>query len=299
MVAGMTKHETRLDYGRRIARVTDYIAANLDAELNVERLAAVATFSPFHFHRIYREATGETLADTVRRMRLHRAAVELTRENTPLERIAKRAGYGTLAAFSRAFSADYGVPPGAYRLRGTLLPPNPKRSESGPVPYRVEIKSFAGARLAAIEHRGDYQTIGNSFAKLQIWFAARELPMNRSFGIYFDDPESVPEKHLRAEAGLVTEEDVSGAGEIRIVLIPAMRCASVLHKGPYAELERAYRHLFRDWLPGSGCEAADFPCFEEYLNDPRETAASELLTRVHLPIMEAAFGKDHAHPTDK
>jgi len=73
----MTKPETLIDYGRRIARVTEHIADHL--ELDVGRLADVAFFSPWHFHRIYRETTGETVADTVRRLRLHRAAVELTR----------------------------------------------------------------------------------------------------------------------------------------------------------------------------------------------------------------------------
>jgi len=280
----MTKPETRMDYGRRIARVTDHIAENLDEELNIERLAEVAHFSPFHFHRIYREATGETAADTVRRLRLHRAAVELTRDETPLERVAKRAGYGTLAAFSRAFAADYGVPPGAYRLRGKLLPPSPKRTHLNIVSYRIEIGPFAGARLAAITHRGDYQKIGNSFAQLQIFFAARGLTMSRSIGIYFDDPESVPEKELRAEAGLVTDAEIPVGGKIHGFQIPPMLCASVLHKGPYAELERAYRYLFREWLPDSGYDAADFSCFEEYLNDPREMPPGELLTRVHLPL---------------
>jgi AraC family transcriptional regulator len=280
----MTKPETRMDYGRRIARVTDHIAENLDADLNVERLAGVAHFSPFHFHRIYREATGETLADTVRRLRLHRAAVELTRDDTALERIAKRAGYGTLAAFSRAFATDYGVPPGAYRLRGKLLPPNPKQPHAASANYSVQLAPFEGVRLAAIEHRGDYQKIGNSFAKVQIFFVAHEMPATRSFGIYFDDPESVQEKELRAEAGLVTDQKIPAHQKIREVKIPAMLCASVLHKGPYAELERAYRHLFREWLPGSGYEAADFSCFEEYLNDPREVPPTEWLTRVHLPL---------------
>lgn len=280
----MTKPETRLDYGRRIARVADHIAENLDGELSVERLAEVAFFSPFHFHRIYREATGETLADTVRRLRLHRAATELTRENTSLERIAKRAGYGTLAAFSRAFASDYGVPPGTYRMRGQLLPPSPKRPHAQAMPYRVEIAPFAGARLAAIAHRGDYQKINNSFARLQIWFAARDLPFTRSFGIYFDDPESVAEKDLRAEAGLETTGEIPQSGAVRERRIPAMHCASVLHTGPYAELERAYRALFRDWLPGSGFEAGDFPCFEEYLDDPRDTPPPKLRTRVHLPL---------------
>jgi AraC family transcriptional regulator len=280
----MTKPETRMDYGRRIAKVTDHIAENLDENLTVERLAEVAHFSPFHFHRIYREAAGETLADTVRRLRLHRAAVELTRDDTPLERLARRAGYGTLAAFSRAFASDYGVPPGAYRLRGKLLPPNPKKSPVMKANYRVEIAPFEGARLAAIEHRGDYQKIGNSFAKVQIFFASHGLSPSRSFGVYFDDPESVPEQELRAEAGLITDGKIPAHEKIRELKVPAMLCASVLHKGPYAELERAYRHLFRDWLPESGFEAADFSCFEEYLNDPRETAPSELLTRVHLPL---------------
>ncbi len=280
----MTKPETRMDYGRRIARVADHIAENLDENLTVETLAAVAFFSPFHFHRIYREATGETAADTVRRLRLHRAAVELTREETPLERIAKRAGYGTLAAFSRAFASDYGVPPGAYRMRGTLLPPNPKRAQHMPASYRVEVAAFEGARLAAIEHRGDYQEIGNSFAQVQIFFAANGLLPSRSFGIYFDDPESIPENDLRAEAGLVTESEIPAHGKIREVKIPAILCAGILHKGPYAELERVYRHLFRDWLPTSGYEAGDFPCFEEYLNDPRELPPTEWLTRVNLPL---------------
>src|SRR5690606_31760540 len=116
-----------------------------------------------------RETTGETVADTVRRLRLHRAAVELIRDNAPLGTVAKRAGYGTLAAFSRAFSADYGVPPGAYRLRGHLLPPAPARSTEPVVPYEVTIAPFPTIRLAALAHRGDYQEIGHTFERVYAW----------------------------------------------------------------------------------------------------------------------------------
>lgn len=282
----MTKPETRIDYGRRVAKVADHIAENLDADLDVERLASVANFSPFHFHRIYREATGETAADTVRRLRLHRAAVELLRDDAPLERVARRAGYGTLAAFSRAFSSDYGVPPGTYRLRAKLLPPSPKRGADTGIAYAVEIAPFKGAHLAAITHRGDYQEIGNAFEKIYAWAAARNLIglTTRSIGVYYHDPLSTPLKDLRAEAGLVVSAKTVLDGEFHGVEIPPLTSASVLHKGPYAELENAYRYLFRDWLPQSGREAGDHPCFEEYLNNPRELPASELLTRVHLPL---------------
>lgn len=282
----MTKPETRIDYGRRIARVTEHIAENLDAELDVERLASVANFSPWHFHRIYRETTGETAADTVRRLRLHRAAVELTRDDTPLDRVAKRAGYGTLAAFSRAFSSDYGVPPGAYRLRGSLLPPSPRRSQEPASVYQVELAPFTGVRLAALAHRGDYQTIGNTFEQLFAWAGPRGLMGNgtRSIGIYYDDPESVPESEQRADAGIVVDESAKLDGNVREVRIPSLLCANVIHKGPYADLERPYRYLFREWLPGSGYDPADFSCFEEYLNNPRELPPTEWLTRISLPL---------------
>jgi AraC family transcriptional regulator len=284
----MTKPETLLDYGRRVARVADHIADHLDDELDVERLAGVAHFSPWHFHRIYRETTGETVADTVRRLRLHRAAVELTRDDDALERVAKRAGYGTLAAFSRAFSADYGVPPGAYRLRGRLHPPVPQRSQEPVMMYKVEIAPFDGVRLAAVTHHGDYQEVGRAFEQAIAWAAARGLLGNgtRSIGIYNDDPLTVPLKDLRSEAGLVVSDDVQIDGVVHEVKIPSMLRASVVHKGPYAELEAPYRYLFREWLPASGREAGDHPCFEEYLNNPRELPPSEWLTRVSLPLKD-------------
>ncbi len=282
----MTKPETRIDYSRRIARVTDHIAVNLDADLDVERLASVASFSPWHFHRIYREATGETVADTVRRLRLHRAAVELIRDDAPLEQVARRAGYGTLAAFSRAFSSGYSVPPGAYRLRGRLLPPSPQRPGSSAITYPVEIAPFKGAHLAAVSHHGDYQEINHAFDKIYTWASARSLIglTTRSFGIYYHDPLTTPERKLRSKAGLGVSSKAPLEGEFHSVEIPALVCASILHKGPYAELENAYRFLFRDWLPASGREPGDHPCFEEYLNNPRELPASEWLTRVYLPL---------------
>ena len=57
--------------------------------------------SPHHFHRIYHAMQGETAADTVRRLRLHRAAVELITGELPVTRIARRAGYGSQEAFTQ------------------------------------------------------------------------------------------------------------------------------------------------------------------------------------------------------
>jgi methylphosphotriester-DNA--protein-cysteine methyltransferase len=78
----MNKPATVLDYSRRIERVARHIGAHLDQPLELGALAEVACFSPCHFHRIYRALSGETVAETIRRHRLHRAAGERPQRTT-------------------------------------------------------------------------------------------------------------------------------------------------------------------------------------------------------------------------
>ena len=103
------------DYADRVERVHAYLAEHLDRDVDLDHLAGIACFSPFHFHRIYHALQGETVAESVRRMRLHRAALDLIEGAVPIARIAARAGYGSQAAFTRAFRSAYGAPPAAYR----------------------------------------------------------------------------------------------------------------------------------------------------------------------------------------
>ena len=65
------------DYQRRINAATNQVARNLDKNHSIEELAAVANFSKFHFHRIYRALSGETVSQMVSRLRLEGAAASL------------------------------------------------------------------------------------------------------------------------------------------------------------------------------------------------------------------------------
>lgn len=72
----MSERTTHTDYAERLERVITWLADHLDDTLDLAKLADVACMSPYHFHRIYHAMQQETVADTVRRLRLHRAAVE-------------------------------------------------------------------------------------------------------------------------------------------------------------------------------------------------------------------------------
>jgi AraC family transcriptional regulator len=141
-------------------------------------------------------------------------------------------------------------------------------------------------RVAAIEHRGDYQLTSKAFERLMTVAATTGLlrPETRTLGIYHDDPVSVPRDELRSTACMTVPHNWTPSGELTEAHIEGGRYARVVHTGPYPEVKAAYDWLYQTWLPGSAEELRDLPCLEEYLNDPRQAPAKDLRTAVLLPL---------------
>ncbi|KRC71626.1 Multiple antibiotic resistance protein MarA [compost metagenome] len=275
------KPETRTLYAQRLDPVLRWLASNPDADPDLHRLADLACLSPYHFHRVYRAMVGETVNATVQRIRMHRAAVALAGTQAPLRDVAQRAGYESDAAFNRAFGAAFGIPPGRYRAARSL-PLDPKEFAM----YPIAIENFPGVTLAVLPHRGGYQDIGSTFTRAFMLAVSRGIatPDAIGFGVYFDDPEQVPESQLRSLAGMPVEPGEDLGGELERFEIPAGRCAVLTYTGPYNEMGKPYNWMFSEWLPASGMVPADFPMFEQYVNDPRITPPAQLQTRIHLPL---------------
>ncbi|GAA5166684.1 AraC family transcriptional regulator [Viridibacterium curvum] len=281
------KTTTRERYAERIERVVRFLNTHLDADIDLHRLAEEAALSPYHFHRVYHAHMGETVQETVRRMRLHRAAQGLQESSHPVARIAREAGFGSVPAFSRAFRAAYSLPPAAFRARRFVaFPVLPLPGKQEIAMQTVTIENRPALKVAALAHQGDYQLIGNSFDRLTAWAGGQGLlgPQTRSFGIYYDDPDAMPLAQLRSEACLTVPDTFEGMGDYRALHTPGGRCAVLEFVGPYVELHKAYTWLFREWLPGSGEEPGDAPAFEEYLNDPRDTPQEALRTAICIPL---------------
>ncbi|MGE0420934.1 MAG: GyrI-like domain-containing protein [Reyranellaceae bacterium] len=278
----------RTNYAKRLARVTAYIYEHLDEEIDLAVLAEVACLSPWHWHRIYHALHGETVAATVRRVRLQRAAADLANTTLGIEEIARRAGYEAVPSFSRAFRAAYGLPPARYREQGGHARFDGRRDDAEAASYPIEIVRLPALRLAAVGHVGSYMQIGHAFDQLFGMLASRGriAPGMRLIGIYLDDPGAVPEERLRAQAGAVVDEHVAMEPPLEPVAVPGGTYAVLRHTGPYADMRAAYDWLFGEWLVRAGHEADDAPVFEEYLNNPRDTPPTELRTDIHLKLRE-------------
>jgi len=273
-------------YEDRLIRVVTYIHDHLDGDLSLDALADVAALSRFHFHRVWTGMTGETLAQTTRRIRLYRAAVALVQEPGDLSSIAAQCGYRDQSAFTRAFRETFGVTPGVYRARARAVPPLRAKTGKSDKMYDVDIRMSDPKRIAGIMHKGDYMTISQAFETASATMAARDgFAQTRGMvGLYWDDARSKPKDELRSCAGFIVSDEFTISPPFEQVELPGGRVAVLIFRGAYTGLQGAYDFLFGDWLQSSGAVPRDVPCVELYVNSPAEVAPEDLVTEIHLAL---------------
>ena len=111
----------------RLRELIDLVIASLDEpDADGRALAERAHFSRDHLDRLLSAATGETPVGLRRRLLLERAAWQLRAAGVSVSEASAAAGYGSLAAFSRAFTRAYGLTPSAFaRSRAAVELPAP------------------------------------------------------------------------------------------------------------------------------------------------------------------------------
>lgn len=273
-------------YEARLRRVTAYIHEHLDDELDMDRLAEIACLSPYHWHRIYRGVLGETLAQTVRRLRLQRAANALATTTEPVLAIARRNGYPSLPSFSRVFKASYGLSPSEFRRSGGHVALQTAISQGDMWMYEVNFRTLEPVHAIGVDHAGPYMEIGKAFETLWGLLWARNLvqPGAKLYGVYFDDPEGKRPEELRSVACVAAPSNLSVEPPLRTLEIAGGRYAVLTHRGPYSDLHLAYTWLYAQWLPAANIEVRNEPAIEIYPNTPQDTAPQDLITEICIPV---------------
>jgi len=104
------------------AAFVDVLAEALDQhEVSAEDLADRVHLSRFHFDRVIAATAGEPPTALRRRVLLERAAHRLLTSDRTVLDVAIEAGYGSHAAFTRAFSRAYGASPAQWRRHPTRV----------------------------------------------------------------------------------------------------------------------------------------------------------------------------------
>jgi len=282
---------TQLTYRRRILAVQLHIQEHLNEDLSLEKLARLAHFSPFHFHRIFKALVGESVHEHVRRLRLEAAAMLLKTTDRSVTQIAFDAGYETHEAFTRAFRQLFGVSPSQFRadrrieiaLTSTISEQEESFMSATP---NVEVRTLPPKRVAFVRHVGPYTEVGQVFERFCAWAGRQGLfgPSTQVIGIGHDDPSITPPDKQRFDCCVTVGESFQPAGEIGVQTIEGGEYAVLMHHGSYETLAESYRALYGVWLPVSGREPRHAPPFEIYHNSPKNTPPEQLLTEIHMPL---------------
>ncbi|XHO03169.1 HTH-type transcriptional activator RhaS [Ralstonia syzygii] len=285
-------------YLARMRAVLAHIDAHLEEVLDVDRLAEVAAFSKYHFHRQFTLLFGMNAGRYVQLLRLKRAAHQLAyRDDVRITDIALACGYEGPEAFARAFRKQSGQSPSAFRAApqwGTwatdLQALHVLRSEhmpAQPQPHSVEIIEREDVPVAAIEHRSDPARLGETIRAFIAWRRANRLPpaVSATYNIVYDNPDDTPPEAFRMDICAATRTPVApNAHGVVGKTLAGGRYAVLRHVGSDDTLGQTVAYLYAAWLPASGEEPRDAPLLFQRVRFYPDVPEHKAVTDVLLPL---------------
>lgn len=296
----MTNPESfRKEYLARIHRAQDWIERHLGEDLALEEIAREACFSPFHFHRIFTTVTGESLYQFILRLRVERAAAQLCQnEDVPVSQIALDLGFSSASTFARAFQAQFGLSASEFRKKCKADSKQWKDSEFGNAylvqtvestetrkkimnamphvrPTLLEVRALSATTVAYVRHIGPYAGDNDLFKRLfgQIyaWAGPRgflQRPGTEMLCVYHDNPEITEDDKLRLSVGITVPVGTATQAPLATMEIGAGKYVCARFELLNHEYPAAWGYVMGEWMPASGYQPDDRPCYEAYLNDP-------------------------------
>jgi AraC family transcriptional regulator len=212
-------------------------------------------------------------------------------------------GFASAATFARAFRARFGMSATEWRRGGAERWParrrlqrklgkqlrkpgnawprpashtRPRRTKEATMTIRVEEQP--ARHVVYMRNVGPYGAHGipELWRRLHQWLETRGLSVDTTvrLGVSHDDPAVTPAEKCRYDACLVVPADFPADRWVNVTDIPGGRYAVTEFVGTALEIEAAWHRIFSEWLPTSGYQPDDRPCFELYRGDPAVDAKS-------------------------
>lgn len=296
------------DYIKRINNIFLFIDENLDQELNLETIANIGFYSPFHLHRIFKAITNETINEYITRKRIEKtASILLHKREITISQLSLQYGFNSNSSFTRTFKKFYGISPTEFRKSN----PN-KFSKIGKVESKngqeirileeyicninnhknwikmkakIEIKEMPKLDLAFITQIG-HNGMENAYDKLIKWATPKGLLKNENLKvvtIYHDSFKITEPDKVRMSACISLKEKVEVTGEIGLTTIEKGKFIVGHFEIRINEFEKSWNSLFI-WMNENGYKKADGNPYEIYYNNFNEHPDKISIVDFCIPI---------------
>jgi AraC family transcriptional regulator len=296
------------DYIKRINNIFLFIDENLDQELNLETIANIGFYSPFHLHRIFKAITNETINEYITRKRIEKTAlILLHKREITISELSLQYGFNSNSSFTRTFKKFYGISPTEFRKSnpnkfskiGKVQSKNGQESEILEeyicninnhknwikMKAKIEIKEMPKLDLAFITQIG-HNGMENAYDKLIKWAIPKGLLENENLKvvtIYHDSFKITEPDKVRMSACISLKEKVKVTGEIGLTTIEKGKFIVGHFEIRINEFEKSWNSLFI-WMNENGYKKADRNPYEIYYNNFNEHPEKISIVDFCIPI---------------
>lgn len=143
------------DYIPRFNNLIDYIDNNIYEDLNIDILADMVYFSKFHFCRLFKKYTGESIYSYIKRLRIERSFYLLWNSDESIKIIADKCGFNSASHFSHNFKKYFGISASEQREKNIEF----KEEDFSKVSPNIDVnvKTVEPKTLAYIKSFGSYE----------------------------------------------------------------------------------------------------------------------------------------------
>lgn len=289
-----------------LLQVLHYIDAHLNDDLSLQTLAAIGNYSPFHFHRLFKAYTSETINEYVTRKRLEKIAQQLIlNKDARIIDLADTYGFSGHSAFSKAFKKHYQLSASELkrlsksRYDKIILSKNGLHLQT-PQDYlchikntlnyldmnaTVHVKNMPSFTMAYVNQIG-VDGIENAFAQLLAWAAPNKLvnPENTELiRVYHDSFKVTTPDKVRMEIGVAANENLYRPEHIQLRTFEPGLIVTAHFEMPPSDFEKAWSAMFL-WVNENGYKTREQKPFEIIRNNFNEHPEKKIIVDLCIPV---------------
>lgn len=294
------------DHIKSITKALHYIEQHLESDLSLEQVATVAHYSPFHFHRLFKVFTKETLNNYVARKRVEKAsAILLRRKDVTISELSTQYGFTSNSSFTRAFKKFYGMSPSHFRStsNGKLSKIRQVKRKNGQaittfedyvcptnqnnktMQSHIEVKAVGTIHTIGTECIG-VQNLSATFNRVLEWSGPKGLLRQPNFKMatmYYDSFKITAPDKVRMRACLLVDESIKPDSDMSLISIKGGQHIVAHHEVGIGEFERIWTELFI-WMNKNGYSMRNEVPFEIYHNDFNQHPEKKCIVDLYIPV---------------
>jgi len=260
---------------KTINSAIEYIFDNLTSELGVEEVANHCNLSKFHFSRLFKRSTGESIYSLIKRLKMEDSAIVLgTNANNSITNIGLGYGYSS-SNYSSAFTKHHGISPAKFRkLKKEKKFDMVSHVDGKEFIYQdfeyynknVVIQDLEDIRVLYKRFIGNYDDLIHHWPKFIDEHRSLVHDHSQLIDVCYSDPNITDINRCIYDICIKIDPDTLLPPNITTDtrIIKGGKFASYSAKGNPSAISHDYKGVFNVWLPSSGYSLDNRTRFDSY-----------------------------------